>query len=102
MRLTRFLASALLGICLSAAGAASAAIAPANDASTGGAALRARFDRMRGDLDQAHFGRPLTLVSQDGDHMLQGDIYALVDQPFRLVRDSLHDAPHWCKVMVLP
>lgn len=109
MRLTRFLSAALLGTCLAMSGAAPAAIATAAKASPGpagaspgAAALRDRFDRMQGALDEAHFGRPLALVSRDGDHVLQGDIYALVDQPFGLVRDRLHDAPSWCEVMVLP
>jgi len=101
MRVTRFLAAALLGTCLALAGVAPAAITAAAGQPSA-AALRAKFERMRGDLDPAHFGRPLALVSQDGDHLLQGDIYALVDQPFRLVRDSLHDGSQWCKVMVLP
>ncbi len=104
MRPSRFLARALMGACLAVAGAASAAIAtPASSPADPGAAdLRARFEHMRSDLDATHFGRPLALVSRDGDHVLQGDIYVLVDQPFQLVRDSLHDAPQWCQVMVLP
>ena len=101
MSVTRILAVALATVFVALAGTASAAIGPTG-AQPAAAALRAKFDGMRGHLDPAHFGRPLALVSQDGDHMLQGDIYALVDQPFQLVRDSLHDAPQWCKVMVLP
>ena len=101
MSVFRILTVALATVFVALAGTASAAIATAG-AQPGAAALRAKFDRMRGDLDQAHFGRPLTLVSQDADRVLQGDIYALVAQPFQLVRDNLHDAPQWCKVMVLP
>jgi len=97
----RILAVALATVFVALAGTASAAIAAAGT-QPGAAALRAKFDRMRGGLDQAHFGRPLALVSQDADRVLQGDIYALVDQPFQLVRDNLHDGPQWCKVMVLP
>ena len=101
MRFVRFLAVALMGAGFAVTGAAWAAIATSGS-QPGGAGLRAKFEGMRGALDAAHFGRPLALLSQDGDHVLQGDIYVLVDQPFRLVRDSLHDAPQWCKVMVLP
>jgi len=101
-RPTRFLAAALTGACLALSGAAAAVIATSPGADAGAAALRAKFESMRGDLDAAHFGRPLALVSQDGDHVLQGDIYALVEQPFGIVRASLHDAPQWCQVMVLP
>jgi len=97
----RILAVALAAALSILTGAAAAASA-AGDGQPGAAALRARFDRMRGNLDAAHFGRPLALVSQDEDHVLQGDIYVLVDQPFQLVRDNLHEAPQWCKVMVLP
>jgi hypothetical protein len=102
MRRSRFLSLGLIAAGLALAGAASATVATGGDASTGGAALRAKFDRMRGGLDATHFGRPLRLESHDSDNVLQGDIYALVGEPFALVKDNLHDAAHWCEVLVLP
>jgi hypothetical protein len=99
----RSFAAGLMAVFLAMAGAARATIASADDArSPDAAALRASFERMRGQLDSAHFGRPLRLVSQEGDHVLQGDVYGLVGHPFARVEQGLHDGAHWCEVLVLP
>jgi hypothetical protein len=57
---------------------------------------------MRGEMGSNGFGRPLALVSQDGDHALQGDVYALVDHPFAQVERALQAPGQWCQVLVLP
>jgi len=89
------LASSLWG------GPARAAIGPA-DAQREGAQLRERFARMQGEIAASGFGQPLRLVSEDGDHVLKGDVYARVDHPFREVEAALHEPGQWCDVLVLP
>ncbi|HSN19117.1 MAG TPA: hypothetical protein VLS49_00470, partial [Usitatibacter sp.] len=42
------------------------------------------------------------LVSRERDHVLEGEVYALVDHPFREVADALHAPRQWCDVLVLP
>lgn len=98
----RFLAT--FGLALAAwlhAGAAPAAIGPA-DAQHEGAQLRERFARMQGEIAASGFGQPLRLVSEDGDHVLKGDVYARVDHPFREVEAALQEPDQWCEVLVLP
>ncbi len=87
---------------LAAATAAFAAVAPAADARGEGEALRARFAQMRDEVRQSDFGRPLKLVSLEGDHRLQGDVYAMVGHPYAEVNAALHEADQWCEVLVLP
>ncbi|HET9470124.1 MAG TPA: hypothetical protein VFO24_03405 [Usitatibacter sp.] len=97
-----FLASAaLLAASWLCAGAAGAAIGPA-DAQHEGAQLRERFARMQSEIAASGFGQPLRLVSADGDHVLKGDVYALVDHPFGEVEAALHEPDQWCQVLVLP
>jgi hypothetical protein len=97
-----FLASlALLLVSWVSVQPALAAIAPA-DTQGDGAQLRERFARMQGAIAASGFGRPLRLVSEDGDHVLKGDVYARVDHPFRDVEAALQEPDQWCQVLVLP
>lgn len=83
------------------AGPAAAAIGPA-DAQHEGTQLRERFARMQGEIAASGFGEPLRLVSEDGDHVLKGDVYARVDHPFREVEAALREPDQWCQVLMLP
>jgi hypothetical protein len=85
-----------------AAAAAFAAIPASEESREGSAALRAQFEAMRPDMRTNGFGRPLNLVSHDGDHLLKGDVYALVAHPFGDVAQALHEPDQWCQVLVLP
>lgn len=85
-----------------AAAAAFAAIPAGDEARGGSAALRAQFEAMRPQMQTNGFGRPLNLVSHDGDHLLKGDVYALVAHPFAQVEHALHEPDQWCQVLVLP
>jgi hypothetical protein len=100
-------AAASLGLALALALPASAVTAATSaavgqDAPAGSAeALRARYAQLRPRLDSNAFGRPLYLVSQEGPQVLQGDVYGVVEHPFREV-STLTDADNWCKVLTLP
>ena len=95
------LAAALLAF-MPGAGAALAPPAAGPDDASGAGALRARFGELRGELERSPFGRPLWLASRDGDHVLRGDVYAVLDEPFARVEGAFRDAAQWCDVLVLP
>jgi hypothetical protein len=97
---------ALIGLLLAflGPGAAVAAFAPAErPADIGGAAaMRARYEAIRPQLEQNQFGRPLYLVSQEGNRDLNGDVYGIVEHSFERVSAALAEAPNWCQVLILP
>jgi hypothetical protein len=78
------------------AAAASSAAAP------GPAAMRARYEAIRPQLEQNAFGRPLLLESHDGNGELDGDVFGVIDHPFERVATALADAADWCHVLILP
>ena len=47
------------------------------------------------------FGKPLLLGSTETPTRLAGDVYAVVDYPFRAVNAGLNNPQHWCDVMLL-
>jgi hypothetical protein len=77
----------------------------ANDAggnvSGSAAALQARHGALRAKLERSPFGKPLHLESTEADDRLQGDIHAVVEQPFERVRTGLGDVRNWCDILVL-
>ncbi len=64
-------------------------------------ALRARYATLREALAHSPFGQPLHLESQQSSDHLQGDIHAVLDQPFDRVRSGLADVRHWCDLLIL-
>jgi hypothetical protein len=69
------------------------------------AALHASYERLQPKLEHNIYRRPLYLESKEKPDQLQGDIYALVTQPFTLVNRALNDPAgkptNWCDVMML-
>jgi hypothetical protein len=65
------------------------------------AALRAHYDSTRSALDASPFKRPLTLQSEQRADLLQGDVYARIDQPFATARTQLQGTQHWCGILIL-
>ena len=66
------------------------------------AALRARYEGLRPQLERNSFGRPLYLVSQEGDRDLNGEAYGVVDHPFETVAAALAEPANWCQILILP
>jgi hypothetical protein len=103
----RAIGVAVLGIALGAGAAHAASVAttaaasPADAAAGSAAAVRARYAELRPRLENNPFGRPLYLVSTEGAQLLQGDVYGVVEHPFREVL-ALADAGNWCHVLILP
>lgn len=64
-------------------------------------ALRARHAALQEPLASNPFGRPLHVVSSadGGEH--KGEIYAVIDEPYRAVASALVRAATWCDVLVL-
>jgi hypothetical protein len=65
------------------------------------ASLRLRHDALREQLASNQFGRPLHLESSDSAGNLQGDVYALVTQPFAVAGPALQGMEHWCDILSL-
>ena len=89
----RRLGIALLGLAL--AGAAAAGTPDAD-------ALRARHDALATELASNAFQRPIFLKSAQGPSDLKGEIYAVVEHPFKAVDVALRTADRWCDVLILP
>jgi hypothetical protein len=69
---------------------------------SGPAALKARHEEIKGKLEKSAFGRPLHLDSGDANGKMTGDVYAVLDHPFKRVSDGLSSGKQWCEVLVLP
>ncbi|WP_172147366.1 hypothetical protein [Pseudomonas tumuqii] len=63
--------------------------------------LRARHAALAEQLGDNPFQRPLHLESRQTDDTLQGDIYALIEQPYALVGTALQGSAHWCDILIL-
>ena len=65
------------------------------------AALQAKFDAVRSQLERNVFGRPLVLESTEASGQLSGDIFAVLNHPFEQVSASLSQLGVWCDVLML-
>jgi hypothetical protein len=86
-----------VGLILCVIGTAAAIAAEAGSA----AALRASYAAERAEIEKNQFGVPLHLQSRQTSNTLQGDIHALIDQPFDRVQGALADAKNWCDILIL-
>jgi hypothetical protein len=77
------------------------AVPQAQPASSSADGLRQAFAAARGQAEGSPFDRPLYLQSTERDDSLQGDVFALVDQPYALLRDTLTRGEHWCGILIL-
>jgi hypothetical protein len=64
-------------------------------------ALKARHAALAEQLSETPFKRPLHLESRQTANTLQGDIYAVIEQPFALVGMALQGSTHWCDILIL-
>jgi len=71
--------------------------AHAQDAAT----LERRHTDLREALASNPFQRPLHLESSENGSATQGDIYAVLDQPYGLVGPALQGMDHWCDILIL-
>jgi hypothetical protein len=86
-----------VGLILCMIGTAAATAGEAGSA----AALRASYATQRAEIDKNKFGAPLHLESKETSNTLQGDILALMDQPFDRVQAALAEPKNWCDILIL-
>jgi hypothetical protein len=103
MRVAAVMAGFGLGLPALAASVGSSA-SVSSEASIAGSAdvMRTRYAQLKPRLEQNAFGRPLYLLSQEASKTLQGDVYGVVDHPFRDLDAALADAANWCQILILP
>ena len=65
------------------------------------AALRAKHAALREPLQRNEFKRPVVLESKQTSGELEGDVYALVEQPFERVDAALKGVGQWCDILML-
>jgi hypothetical protein len=67
----------------------------------GADALRQRHMELQAELTNNHYGRPLHLQSSETSGELQGDIHALIRQPFTQVGPAMLTMEQWCDILIL-
>jgi hypothetical protein len=63
--------------------------------------LKARHAALAEQLSDNPFQRPLHLESRQTEDTLQGDIYAVIEQPYAVVGTALQGSGHWCDILIL-
>ena len=64
-------------------------------------ALLDKYKSLTSDLRQNQFKRSLVLSSTESPNRVAGDIHAVVDSPFEILRTNLNSPQHWCDVISL-
>jgi len=67
-----------------------------------GAKLRDRYEALQPSLRHNAFGRPIDLASEDKAQVMRGDVYAVLDHPYAMIREALSSRESWCELLVLP
>eukprot|EP01035_Chromulina_nebulosa_P009405 gene9405-12715_t len=71
-------------------------------APAGGAGLRAQYEALATQLARSPFQRSLVLISGSSSSEPSGDVYAVVEHPFRHLSAALQRAEDWCGILILP
>ena len=70
-------------------------------ASTSATALGARYTSLEPALRHTPFNRPLVLDSTETPDRINGEIHAVIEQPFAATVAGLNDPSHWCDLLLL-
>lgn len=73
------------------------AAAPADRAES----LHLRYTALQPQLAHNEYQRPLYLDSSDADGSTRGEVYVVVQHPFKRVVAALASADHWCDILIL-
>lgn len=65
------------------------------------AALAARYQALRAQLESNAFGVPLTVESVEEDGLKRGEAYGVLAQPFAALSQALNDPHAWCEIALL-
>jgi len=63
--------------------------------------LLAKYTELSKQLSNNQFHRQLYLNSEESQHDLKGEIYAVVDYPFTTFNSALNNPAHWCDALIL-
>ena len=77
------------------------AVEPATPESNPAATLRDRSVALSEQLEQSQILQGLYLESSESARASQGDLYAVVDYPFAMVRDAFTNPDDWCEALIL-
>jgi hypothetical protein len=64
-------------------------------------ALRAQFAALREKGEGKIVDRPIYLRSTETSERMQGEVHALIDQPFDRLRQALGKGENWCAILIL-
>jgi hypothetical protein len=64
--------------------------------------LRAKYGELRSALQNNNYQRPLHIVSSHSGDTLRGDVYAVLDHPYKDLSMGLKDPSDWCDILILP
>ena len=84
---------ALLGLLLFAA--------PAAAADDGAAALSARYQALRPQLEANAFGVPIAVESAEEDGLKRGEVHGVLAHPFAALAPALRVPREWCQIALL-
>lgn len=85
-----------------AGGVAAVLMATAPAAMADAAQLRAKHEQMKEALRNNAFGRAIAIHSDDSGDSITGDVYAVLDFPYKAVSEGLRNPQSWCDVLILP
>ena len=94
---THFL-TRLARVCAACAIAVASLHAVANDAGV----LKSRYAELQEQLNHNNFQRALHIDSTQVGDNLKGDVYAVLDHPFKLASGELKNPETWCDILILP
>jgi hypothetical protein len=63
--------------------------------------LNAKYKELRTELNDNQFKRPIRINSTESSSHLKGEIYAVIDYPFTVVKQSLNNPKNWCDLLIL-
>jgi hypothetical protein len=87
----------MLRACLLLSGLLATGTLQAQDADS----LRARHAALRPALAQSPFGRPLHVESAVSGGKHNGEVYAVIEQPYGVLAPALARPAHWCDILSL-
>jgi hypothetical protein len=64
-------------------------------------ALQASYARLGPELESSPFGKPLVVTSKQASDRLEGNIHAVLGEPFERVRKGLGTVNGWCSLLIL-
>jgi len=65
------------------------------------AALRSKYQSLQEQLKSNQFNRPVYLDSTQTAEDVVGDVYSVVNYPFKTTRSALSQASNWCEILFL-